>query len=151
MGGLVFLLGAAIVAAIWFFHLRAAKKASSSAGWPTAPGTIQASVVRENVETDADNNAETIFYSEVAYTYEVAGKVYTSTRIGYGASIRFQEAAPARAVCDRYPQGAAVQVRYDPANPAESVLESKKPSARTAIIFTVVVVVLTLIVGLALG
>lgn len=144
---LVYLVGVAVIAAVWFFHFRTVRKASMAAGWPTAPATIQASSVRENIETDAEGDTETAYYPNVHYSYAVDGQTYTGDRIEFGGKPRFARLSAAEAVCDRYPHGATVPVRYNPDQPGESVLESKAPSLATPGVFTVVVVLFTLIGG----
>ena len=148
---LVYLVGLAIVALIWFLHLRTAKKAEAAAAWPTATGTVESSVVTEREEQDADGDADLAWYPEVAYAWTVGGQSYTGRRIQFGETPRFARQAAAQAVCDRYRPGASVTVRYDPADPAEAVLETKKPSPFKAILFTVVVLILTVVIGSALG
>lgn len=148
---LVYLVGLAIVALIWFLHLRTAKKAEAAAAWPTATGTVESSAVSEREEQDSEGDSETAYYPEVAYAWTVNGQRYTGRRIQFGETPRFARQTAAQAVCDRYRPGASVPVRYDPANPAEAVLETKKPSAFKAIVFTVVVLILTFVIGSALG
>lgn len=143
----VYLAGLAVVAGVWFVHFRSAKKAANSAGWPTVQGTVQASSVRENLETDSEGDNERAFYPNVHYSYSVGGQSYTGDRIVFGGKSRFTRDTDAQAVCDRYPQGSPVAVRYNPAKPDEAVLESKKPSLVTPIIFSVVVGIFTLIAG----
>ena len=148
---LVYLVGLAIVSLIWFLHLRTARKAEAAAAWPSVTGTVQSSAVSDKVETDSEGDSETAWYPEVAYAWTVNGQNYTGRRIQFGETPRFTREAAARAVCDRYRAGASVPVRYDPANPAEAVLETKKPSPFKAVLFTVVVLVLTVIIGSVFG
>jgi hypothetical protein len=148
---LVYLVGLAIAALIWLLHIRTAKKAEAAASWPTVAGTVESSAVREKTETDADGDSETAWYPEVAYAWTVKGQRYTGRRIQFGETPRFLRESAAQAVCDRYRAGASVPVRYDPSNPAEAVLETKKPSPFKAIFFTVVVLILTVIIGSVFG
>lgn len=148
---LVYLVGLAIVALIWFLHLRTAKKAETAAAWPTATGMVESSAVSEREEQDSEGDSETAYYPEVAYAWTVNGQRYTGRRIQFGETPRFARQTAAQTVCDRYRPGASVPVRYDPANPAEAVLETKKPSPFKAVVFTVVVLILTVVIGSALG
>lgn len=141
----VSLIGLAVIAGVWFFHFRSANKAAASAGWPTAQGTVQASTVQDKLETDSEGDNERAYYPNVHYSWTANGQSRTSDRIAFGGKPRFTRAADAQAVCDRYPQGAAVTVRYNPAKPDEAVLESKKPGLWTPILFTVVVLIFTII------
>ena len=144
---LVYLVGLAVIAGVWFFHFQSAKKAANSASWPTAQGTVQASSVRENLETDSEGDNERAYYPNVHYAYSVAGESFTGDRIVFGGKSRFTRETDAQAVCARYPQGGSVAVRYNPAKPDEAVLESKKPSLTTPMVFSVVVAIFTLIAG----
>lgn len=144
---LVYLVGLAVVALIWFLHLRTARKAEAAASWPTATGTVVSSAVREKVETDSEGDSETAYYPEVSYAWTVNGQRHTGRRIQFGETPRFLRETAAQAVCDRYRAGASIPVRYDPANPAEAVLETRKPGPAKAIVFTVVTLVLTVIAG----
>ena len=144
---LAYVIGLLVIGAVWFFHFQSGRKAAGSAAWPTAEGTVQASSVRENLETDSEGDSERAFYPNVQYAWSVGGQSYTSDRIAFGGKSRFTRAADAQTVCDRYPQGSRVAVRYNPDRPEESVLESKKPSLMTPIVFTVVVAIFTLIAG----
>lgn len=151
MPGLAYLAGLGLIALIWFFHIRTVKKAEAAAAWPTASGVIETSSVRESLEKDSEGDAERAWYPEVAYAWTVNGQGYTGRRIAFGEAPRFAREAAARAVCARYRPGASVPVRYDPANPAEAVLETRKPSPVKAVIFTVVVLLFTVILATALG
>lgn len=151
MSLLVFGVGLAIVAAIWFFHLRTARKAEAAGTWPSAPGVVQTSAVREKVESDSEGDSETAYYPEVGYRWTVQGQDYAGRRIAFGEAPRFAREAAAQAICARYPVGAAVSVRYNPDQPGEAVLESRKPSPFKAIVFTAVILIMTVAAGLALA
>lgn len=151
MTTLVYLVGLAIVALIWFLHIRTARKAEAAASWPTVTGAIESSAVREKVETDSEGDSETAWYPEVAYAWTVNGQRHTGRRIQFGETPRFAREAAAQAVCDRYRAGASVPVRYNPADPSEAVLETRKPSPFKAIVFTVVVLILTAVFGTVVG
>ncbi len=59
----------------------------------------------------------------VCYVYRVAGQDYQSTRIYPGRPVFSGNPGAAAAMITRYPAHARVSVHYNPANPAEAVLE----------------------------
>jgi len=89
-----------------------------SVHWPTTKGTIVASKVVKNL--DSDNG--TTYRTEVLYRYSVEGKTYTGHRIsfpgpGFGAS------GYAQSIANRYPKAKEVSVHYKPDKPGKSILE----------------------------
>ncbi|MBS0495910.1 MAG: DUF3592 domain-containing protein, partial [Proteobacteria bacterium] len=57
------------------------------------------------------------------YRYEVGGQHYTGRQLGLTPEGRYdQRTAEARAA--RYPQGKAVQVRYNPQEPGQAYVET---------------------------
>ena len=95
----------AVVAAIVWVNLQKKKAAQK---WPSTPGTIKASSINGTGEDETAN---------VQYSYSVDGKVYQSHRIGF-----LTTGTPLQ-LLRRYPSGKAVEVFYDPADPASSVLQ----------------------------
>jgi hypothetical protein len=59
----------------------------------------------------------------IEFEYEVGGQLHRSRRIGLTAPSASSERADAEARAARLPAGAAVTVRYDPARPADGVIE----------------------------
>lgn len=98
--------------------------------WKTAPGTIVSSTVTASrrVATSAtptnrprNTTAKTSYRVKVSYTYSVDGKELVNDRIsiaGFGDP-QFRQESEAAGV---YPQGSAVTVYYNPADPAQSAL-----------------------------
>ncbi|HYE42749.1 MAG TPA: DUF3592 domain-containing protein [Caulobacteraceae bacterium] len=149
MGSIVIAVAVAVVAIAWIFHLRSRAKAKSSAAWPTAAGAVVACDLVHKVETDAEGESEDVWYAKPTYSYAVGGRTLTGSRVAFGAPERFLAEKQAQAIVARYPAGSAVQVRYNPQNPSECVLESKAPSMVFPIIATVAGLILAL-VGAAL-
>lgn len=138
MGALVILIGLAIMVAGWIVNLRTRRKAGSARAWPLAPGRITASDLIHKIETDADNQAQDVFYVRPTYDYEVDGRALTGDRVSFGASSRFETRKAAEALAGRYPVGRDVAVLYNPRKPQESALESARPNVVTPIILTAV-------------
>lgn len=149
MGLIGILLGLLLAGGGWFFHMRSAKKAGASAGWPTAQGTVTACQVVHKTETDSDGDSTDVYYAKPIYTYAVAGSPYTGDRVSFGGQNRFYVEKAAQAIVDKYPAGSTVQVRYNPENPKECALESKKPPMTAPIVLTIVGVIF-MVVGAGL-
>jgi hypothetical protein len=64
------------------------------------------------------------FRPVVRYTYEARGRAYAAERISYGSPPQADttDRGEARRQVERYPAGAAVDVWFDPADPARAVL-----------------------------
>lgn len=108
-----------IVAAI--LQYRKAKKVGQI--WLTCPGTVQGTNLETHSSYNSNSGPPTNYYPQVFYQYTVNGQMYTGTRIGFGRV--FYDYNTAIRKLKPYPQGAAVIVHYDPADPSQAVLETK--------------------------
>jgi hypothetical protein len=91
----------------------------STQTWLSTSGTILMSSVQSSYTGKSHST-----YPVVVYSYSVNGQNYQSQRIKAGEQfLNVRVAGQAQATVKRYPIGATVTVYYDPANPAESVLE----------------------------
>ena len=95
-------------------------RAVASVAWPTAEGRITGSRV-ERVKNGGDGKAT--YTADITYDYALDGRSFEGDRVWFGDDYSASDASAFRAAVDRYPVGQAVQVHYDPAEPAESVLE----------------------------
>jgi Protein of unknown function (DUF3592) len=97
--------------------------------WPVAPGRIDASDVREfeelSTSDDHRSRVETRFRSSIVYSYEVGGVRYTGDKLGTTARVSSNIPAGARRGATRYAPGSQVDIRYNPENPAESILDPR--------------------------
>ncbi len=106
--------------------------AVASRNWTAVPGTIVRSRVEENTRTSRRGGASTSRAAAVEARYAVAGRTYRTDRV------RFEYLASggeedARATVARYPVGATVTLRHDPADPARAVLEPGPVMPETAL------------------
>lgn len=98
---------------------RVTRNAVASLDWPVAEGTVVESRLQLWRSNGPSNAEEQI--ARVVFTYEVDARRYAAdtpewTVIGAGWG------SDAEGVVARYPRGARVPVRYDPANPHRAVL-----------------------------
>ena len=101
--------------AVFGAHLR--QLSLRSRDWPTVPGVITESSVSEYQSRGQRRKTWTI-----NYRYAVAGRTYRGDVVSYARLFRSDEEAAAEV--QRYPEGSAVAVHYDPKNPAMAALES---------------------------
>jgi hypothetical protein len=91
------------------------RKARESAGWPVAEGQV--------VHSQVDRNEEGAYAPDVRYSYVIEGVQFTGRCIQAGVYVSSSDDSDASRCVSRYPKGARVDVAYNPANPAEAVLE----------------------------
>jgi len=118
-----------IFAAIGLFFVgkgvRYRRMASAMAAWPSAEGRVLASGVLTRVDRSGERGDLTRYIPQVRYAYAAGGKAHESdvVQVGLG-DFGYAVEAQAREHAGRYPVGAKVKVRHDPADPAGAVLET---------------------------
>jgi len=145
-GGVFFLVGAITL----FFVIRNRQKSSASMSWPSTPGTITASSVRENSSTDEDGHVSYTYSPVVEYDFTVNNQNYKGKRINYGVSAS-SSYEKARQETDRFNPGMQVTVYYNPEKPGEAVLEKKVVKSKGGLILGIVFMVLALCTCLISG
>lgn len=121
--------------------VREAMLARASEGWPTAPGVVTRS------RYDAGDTVRPRGLL-LEYDFTVSGQPYRGTRVHFGHSGPFVVLNEAYVVQDRYPEGSAVTVYYNPRDPYNSVLE---PGFRPNQWISVIIGLTVLTVAVALG
>jgi hypothetical protein len=102
------------------------RQGRACARWPVASGRIlEAHGDVRFVENNNDrrHRDDAFFGATVSYAYRVAGRDYRSTRLYVGRPVLGGNPKFAQAIIEKYPPGAPVSVFYNPANPAEAMLE----------------------------
>ncbi|HUI97866.1 MAG TPA: DUF3592 domain-containing protein [Xanthobacteraceae bacterium] len=111
------------------------RKIAACTRWPTVTGKVigtrTESYVDDNTTeaTDSDHphrgpGAETEYTGAIIrYAFSVAGRGYQSTRRYVGRPVLSGSPRGAAKVLAKYPLNGAVTVHYNPANPAEAMLE----------------------------
>ena len=102
--------------------------------WPHAQGTVTRSwtetVTREINPTDSTGPTTSRINVRVNYRYVVGGTAHSGDRVTFFPSTMSHGFAQlAREHCDRYAAGTALDVRYDPRNPSDAVIETAHPEA----------------------
>lgn len=92
---------------------RAETRIRQARHWPIARARV--------VESRINRNSKGGRWATVRYAYEVAGSRHQSTRLSFVQTNLTGEQADA--VLARYPTGAEIEARYDPARPAYAVIE----------------------------
>lgn len=85
--------------------------------WPSAMGRVVRSANEEQRHTSEDDQVTVSSVAVVEYEFAVAGRTWRGSRVSLG------ELPNTDATLERYPVGTIVQVFYDPADPANCVLE----------------------------
>ena len=132
--------------AAWFYATMRLEQtlAVLSRAWPTVPGKIDASGVSQK----ATYRSGRLWALDVRYVYRVGGVDYVGTQLAFAPRwIASQYAIDTLA--RRYAVGTAVDVRYDPDQPAEAVLETDDRLA-TQRMFAVWACLLVVAVGVAI-
>ncbi len=114
------------VAALMTFmaQLASRKMARIAAGWPRAQGRVMRSETEGYYDsTGGGSNRRMVYEPVVEYAFSVEGKEYRSTQLRLGGKLASSMKEIADQVVARYPEGSAVEVRYDPKNPTQSVVD----------------------------
>ena len=125
-------IGFALLAALVIWGIQ--RNAALQRSWPTVSARIEKSGVHEFQELERRDNGpdrwRTAYRAEIVYGYDIAGVHYTGdttaggTRVSSNLDNRGNRA-------EKYPVGTAVDVHYNPENPAESVI---KPGGRALLL-----------------
>lgn len=105
--------------------LRDMVRASRSRRWPTTPGAVTSTELVQHprtLETASGTRRQIHYEARVHYEYAV-GHTHVGASVLSLSAPETSSQARAQAVLARYPQGHAVQVSYNPADPTQSVLE----------------------------
>jgi hypothetical protein len=99
-----------------YFAMQMYKKAQDTLSWPSALGEVTHADVHSH-----HHKKRTSYEAEVEYSYTVNGMQYISKKIAVMTAN--SNYGNAQAVVAKYPRQSRVTVYYDPANPADAVLE----------------------------
>jgi hypothetical protein len=102
---------------------REKKKGTETQTWPAVSGRVVEAYVAEDVQVDSEGDRNRVFAPRVVYEYEVNGQTYRGDRLRIGIESFIGSRRRVEQELARYPVGSAVTVYYNPANPAEAVLQ----------------------------
>jgi len=142
--GVVFL---AVGLALLLVGINQGKKAKAAEAWPTVPGVMLSSGLKENRSYDSETHRTSVTYEpQVQYQYSLMGQTYQGDHLafgkaGYGYNTASKKIAP-------YAQGANVVVHYDPADPSKAVLETKAAGGVLMIVIGAIFLVIGLIIAI---
>jgi len=114
---LVFVITGAV---ILFFGVRQIQQATASQSWPSVMGVVTVSELGKH--TGDDRNDSTTYSADISYDYLVDDVSYINSAIQFG-QVSSSDPAVARTVLQRYEVGQTVAVYYNPAKPAQAVME----------------------------
>lgn len=100
---------------------RSVYRAHESQRWPTAEAKVTHSTVDR-----LRSRRSVSFMPHVTYQYSVAGKDYSSETLAFGAGVTAGDLDDANAYVHRYPEGAAVQIHYEPDDASVACLDCGK-------------------------
>lgn len=132
--GVVF---AGIGLALFVFGINQRRKARATEQWPTAAGTITAARIdeeRRTTRTQGRTETHISYKPIVEYTYDVNGTRFQGGRLSAGGDMSY-DYNTAQRVLSTYQPGQPAAVHYDPADPAQAVLETK--AAGSMVLFVV--------------
>lgn len=98
------------------YALVSMKRSTDASAWPTVDGILDSCELKRNSDSDGDT-----YEVKVAYRYTVDGRNFTNDVLAFGYTASSGQEAH-QEIFDRLNQVRAVQVRFDPANPQNSVL-----------------------------
>lgn len=134
-------LGALLVGAGCF----ALQRRGSSGSWPQVPATVEASEVKRDAFGDSP-----MFKPVIRYRYAAPGGTFTGDKLAATGRL-YPKRAAAQKVVDRYPVGTTVMARYNPADPAEAMVEKEGFGGIAFILFGFLCWIFPVAGGLAIG
>jgi len=98
---------------------KGARQLDASQGWSATTGRITEAYVHRNLGVGYKHLVH------VSYEYQLLGQSYAGAKVAFGVAKSYQFRSQAENALACYPLDSQVTVYYDPANPAEAVLERK--------------------------
>jgi len=143
LGGVFAVIGIALLV----FGQRERQKAKATEKWPTVNGNIVSARIDQQTRTERSQGrtyTRTTYTPVVEYAYEAGGKPFQGNRIFPGSNMSY-DLNTAQGILNRYQPGQATTVHYDPADPAQAVLETKTKGSVVFMIIGGVCLVLGLV------
>jgi hypothetical protein len=115
-----------LAGALWsgIAHARAKARSAAAERWLAAPGRVTATDIQ--LRSGGSGNSRYAYHvPAISYTYAVRGREHEGHRIRFGLATTNTRRG-AEAILAPYPVGATPEVRYNPEDPDDSVLEAGK-------------------------
>jgi len=96
------------------------RRQRAAARWPTASGRITRSEVDVRNRRHQGHHTAQSYVPVVEYVYRVDDVEFTNARYSFAWAYTQRQA---EAIVQRHPEGAEVEVRYDPDAPSQSVID----------------------------
>jgi hypothetical protein len=113
----------AAAGACGFTSSRRQSRIAASATWPTVSGTVMSNEVK-TINAGMGGGEISLTYSiNLLYRYVVGGTSYETSRIGWGTKSADRKPDIPEAFVRDYPAGHAIDVFYDPADPAMAMID----------------------------
>jgi hypothetical protein len=90
--------------------------------WPHARGKVVEADIASEMSSSSSVAGGRLYWPEIAFEYEVEGRVYIANTVRL-VECHSSNPEPAERLVRRYPKGTVVDVRYDPADPSQALLE----------------------------
>lgn len=146
-----------------YMGIKGFRTAGAQRSWPTTNGTVvESSIQRESfasrrrsgfsMSRSSGGTTRGIrigggsYYPRILYNYQVANQTYSGSSSG-ATSSRGYSHSRAQDIIAQYPTGATIPVYYDPANPADSILQPGK--AGCGLVFVIAIGVVVMLFGLS--
>lgn len=140
MGLIFFTIGSCF---LYFKSLPDYRLSTESLNWPSVTGRVISSRVLEQTRSASGSNSRkrrTFFSPEVVFTYDISGQQMKSSRLKI-TELSSSSSSYAYEVTNRYPEGALVEVFYNPENPSYAILEKEfRPIERILLFFPLIFV-----------
>jgi len=94
-------------------------KARSSLEWPAVTGTV----LETHIDETSSKNSGQKYIPVFTYRYVVADVTYENADYNIAGGPKLESRAEAEALQKQHPVGSSIEVRYDPDDPADALLE----------------------------
>ena len=125
------------------YSISSAQKSIQAAQWPSTMGTLSNVSLREKSDSDGST-----YEVRVEYSYSVMGQTYTSSRLAFGYTASSGKKQH-QEVLQKLQNASIINVRYNPKNPATSVL-SFGIHRSIKLLFTFAITWLSFVIGITL-
>jgi len=114
-------------------HFRSRAQVEAARRWLDAPGKVLSTDIQQRGGGSASRRTAYYYFPLIHYSYVVNGRERQGSRLRFGLTSTRSRAGAAQILAP-WPVGAAIQVRYDPDDPDQSVLEPGKAAGNLLLV-----------------